>query len=244
VRAGTLAVLLVLCAACKPDGQKPAPDEKEAAAMTPATVVRVQTTIGEKRSLHTIVIAGDKARATNEIDVWRLFDTKANTVTYVDDAAKTIRTEKLDALLASRGRALAASLPPYYPRATVKATGARRAIRNLNAEQTLIEVGDYRRELWIAEHASIPRGLFAMMHASEAPSSPLAPMMRAADEVLTRTRGFPLIDRIELSGKPLIERTVLDVSRGSVSSAVLQLPAGYEDVTPKPPPAAAKKTAR
>jgi hypothetical protein len=231
----------MICISCKPSPQKRAPAQG-GAALTAATVVRMQTVIGEQRSLHTIVIAGAKARSTNELDAWRLFDLKANTVTFVDDAAKTIRTESLDSLLAARRRVLAATLPPYYPRATIKATGARRAIRNLSVEQTLIEAGDYRRELWLAEHTSIPRGLFAMMHASDVPSSPLAPMMRAADEVLTRTRGFPFIDRVELSGKVLIERSVIDVSQGSVPPATLQLPRGYQDLTPKPaPPAAAKK---
>lgn len=106
----------MICAACKRAPETVAPS-KEPGAQTQATVMRIHTTIGDDTSLHTIVIAGDKARVLSELDTWRLFDLKAKTVTYVDDISKTTRTESLDSLLRSRQATLAAALPAHYPRA-------------------------------------------------------------------------------------------------------------------------------
>ncbi|HEX2060577.1 MAG TPA: hypothetical protein VHK90_07540 [Thermoanaerobaculia bacterium] len=187
---------------------------------------------------HTIVIAGDRARATNERDVWRIFDTKANTVTFVDDIDRTVRTEPLTAFIARRRKANAESIPPYFRRVAFRRMNESRVLAGASARRHVIESGGYRRELWLAEHPAIPRGLFAMMHASETPTSPLAPMMRAVDEALMATRGFPLLDRTEVpfaDGTLVVERTVMSVVQRDVPEAMLAVPRGYKDLTPKPP---------
>jgi len=238
--------LLVVCAACKPAPQKPTA-KPAAGPQIRATVVTIRTTLqpGDRVHTHSLVIAGDRARFTGELDTWRIFDTKANTVTYVDDIAKTVRTERLSTLVQKRRSALAAALPPHFPRATFANNGTRKSLLGLNAQQSVVKVGAYERELWIADHPAIPDGLFAMMHASDESSSPLAPMMRSADEALLRVKGFPLLDHAELpygNGKTVIERAVTAIAQREVPEALVKPPRGYEDLTPKPQPRSSPPT--
>ena len=50
-------------------------------------VLTIETTIqpSNKKIAHSLTIANDRARSGDELDRWRLFDLKANTVTYVDN---------------------------------------------------------------------------------------------------------------------------------------------------------------
>jgi hypothetical protein len=242
-----LAILVVaVCISCKeaPPRQQAGPASAEP--QVTATVVTIRTSVNpaKKTHTHTLVVIGDRARSTGELDTWRLFDTKADTITVVDDVAKTYRVEKLQDEVKQRRTALAATLPPHYPRLHVRRTGTKKPLQGVNAEQSVIEGKGYRRELWLAEHPSIPRGLFAMMHASERPSSPLAPMMRAVDEALLSALGFPLVDRAEVTygnQKMVVERTVLSIEKKPVAETALTVPRDYKDLTPKPAPAAKKK---
>jgi hypothetical protein len=242
-----LAILVVaVCISCK---QAPPPQQARPASAGPqvnATVVTIRTDVApaKKTHTHTLVVIGDRARSTGELDTWRLFDTKEDTITFVDDVAKTYRVEKLQDEVKQRRTALAAALPPHYPRLHVRRTGTKKPLQGVNAEQNVIEGRGYRRELWLAEHPSIPAGLFAMMHASERPSSPLAPMMRAVDEALLSARGFPLIDRAEITygkQKMVVERTVTAIEKKQVADNTLTVPRDYKDLTPKPAPAKKKQ---
>jgi len=197
-----------------------------------ATVVTIRTTIqpDNKTFTHTLVIGDGRARSTAELDQWRLFDTRKKSVTFVDDVARTVRTVSMDALLKEHRAKLAEALPEHYPRARVTST----------PDGLLIEVGGYRRELKLAEQRAIPSDLFAMMQASDSASSPLAPMMRAADDALTRTRAFPQRDRSELpygNRKLVIDREVVGIAEQNVPQSMLRVPDGYRDLTPKPPAA-------
>jgi hypothetical protein len=244
VSAQTKALLLslaicIICIACQPAAKKPAPAKPAAAGPTVrATVVTIRTSQQpEKRTLtQTLVIAGDRARDTGEHDLWRLYDTKANTVTFVDDLAKTFRTELLTTLIAQRRAVMKGTLPPHYQRARVVRPGTKKALQGVNAELLAIENGAYKRELWLGEHPSIPKGLFAMMYASDPPTLPLAPIMRDVDEALTATRAFPLADRAEVPvarDKLVIDRSVVSIAPGDVAQSLLAVPKGYRDVTVK-----------
>lgn len=211
-----------------------------------ATVVTIRTVIApaDRTFTQTLVIANDRARHTGEQDTWRLYDLKQRSVIFVDDIARTHRTETVAALTRARQRTLAAALPAHYPRVALRPTNETRPLLGVNAKQTLIELGDYKRQLWIGDHPAIPDELFAMMQLSDPASSPLAPMMRNADAALASVRGFPLLDRSEVTyGKTqhIVERTVLGVVQKDVPAALLEIPRDYEDVTPKPAPAAKKK---
>ena len=236
-RLAVVIVVAAFCAACK---QPERPAARAAAGpQVRATVVTVRTTIQpENRShLHSIVIAGDLARNISEHDVWRLYDVKKRTVTFVDDVGKTIRTEPWSEVIRRRRAATAGSLPAHYPRAKLTRTGTRRTIGSVAVEQSVIESGTYRRELWMGRHPSIPVTLFAMMHESETPSTPLAPMMRAVDDAIASLEGFPLADHSEVTygtSKIVVDRNVVGVVQKDVPEALITLPKGYADVTPKP----------
>lgn len=232
-------LLFAICLSCKPAQDEP----KKTPGAVPqvrAIAVAIRTiAVGAKKSEYDVVIAGDLARSTGEVDTWRLFDTKLNTVTYVDDVERTIRTEPLAEILERRKATLATTLPTHYPRAKVTRTNQRQQLHHVSAEQTVITSGDYKRELWLADHPQIPRGLFAMMVASDTPTSPLAPMMRSVDEVLTSERGFPFLDRTEVpfgGEKMVVERTVTSIAQRDVPQSLFELPKGYKDLTPKPAP--------
>lgn len=228
-------ILALLCAACKPAPRKPA--TPAAVPTVRATVMTLRTTLEPGRTLvHTIVISGDRARSTAENDTWRLFDTKAKTVTFVDDIDRTIRTEPLALLTARRREAMANGLPPHFPSATFARSDTTKTLLGLPARQYVIASGDYRRELWLAEHPAVPRGLFAMMNAAEMPSSPLAPMMRKADEALASLEGFPLLDHSEVAyGKKkfVIDRVVTSIAPRDVPATTISIPAGYRDLSAK-----------
>ncbi|MFL6245204.1 MAG: hypothetical protein ACJ74H_04210 [Thermoanaerobaculia bacterium] len=232
-----LLLSLAIFIGCQSDAPKPAATKTAGPTMR-ATVVTIRTTMKpEERVLtRTLVIAGDRARDTSEQDVWRLFDTKANTVTFVDDIAKTIRTEPLQKLIAQRRAVTKDALPPYYPRVRLVRSGTKKPMQGATAESVVIESGAYKRELWLAEHPAIPRGLFAMMYASDAPTLPLAPMMREVDEALMAIRGFPLADRAEVpvaKDKLIVDRAVTAIAQKDVPQAVMAIPKGYRDLTAK-----------
>lgn len=237
-RYARLLLLIAVCISCKPSPQQQ-PAKTAAPPQVRATVISVRTTVEPEKKTHehAIVVAGDRARHTGENDRWRLFDLKAQTVTFVDDVEKTIRTEPLAALVRRRATFNANALPPHYPPAKLVRTNETKAMHGAAARKVVILSGAYRRELWLGEHPRIPRGLFAMMHASDTPSSPLGPIMRAVDAALVNERGFPLSDRTEVplgKDKLVVERTVTGVAEREVPEALLKLPDGYKDLTPKP----------
>jgi len=197
-----------------------------------ATVVTIRTTMKPeaRTQTRTLVIAGDKARDTGEHDVWRLFDTKANTVTFVDEIAKTVRTEPLKTIIAQRRTIMTNGLPSHYPRVRLERPGTKRPMQGVTAELMVIESGAYKRELWLGEHPAIPRGLFAMMYASDPPTLPLAPMVRAVDEALIETRGFPLADHAEVPVSKdtlIVDRMVVGIAVRNVPQSLVTIPKGY-----------------
>jgi hypothetical protein len=123
-----VAALLILCASCKPQPKKPAAVSIATAPQTRATVLTIETTIlpSNKKIVHSLTIANDRARSGDELDRWRLFDLKANTVTFVDEINKTYRTEPIASLVKQHRAALAAAIPAYIPREQVAASGGNR----------------------------------------------------------------------------------------------------------------------
>lgn len=231
-----VALILVLIAGCRPEPETPTPAARGPQIRATVVTIRTASQPDSRSHEHTIVIAGDRARSTRERDVWRLFDLKAQTVTFVDDVGKTVRTEPMQTILSRRRATTAGPLPPHYPRPRLIGGGETREMHGVPAELAVITSGSYRRDLWLAEHPKIPRGLFSMMYASDAPTSPLAPMMRAVDEAIIGLPGFPLLDRTEVpySGQRLIvERNVVSIAERDVPESLLQIPSGYLDLTPK-----------
>jgi hypothetical protein len=227
-------ILILVAAACRP---APPPAPRNNGPQVRATVVTIQTTLQpqNKTFTHSIVIANGLARSSDEADSWRLFDLQKKQVTFVDDIAKTSREVPLDALLAQRRKELALPLPVPLPRATLVATGAKRALLGVEAAEHLIRLGGYQRRLWIAKHPALPADLFAMMEASAPNSSPLAGVARDVDEALMNVQGFPLLDHAEVAfgnKKMIIERSVVKIEQKDVPASWLQTKA--PSASPRP----------
>jgi hypothetical protein len=232
-----LALITVFAVACnKSPAQAPAVATKNQATIR-ATVVTIQTTIqpANKTFTHTIVIANNRARSTDEVDQWRLFDFAMKQVTYVDDIAHTIRVQSFADAVASRSAAIARPLPDGMPRAQFVVTDAQKTLQGIPAKQSVIRLGGYKRELWIGSHPLIPRGLFAMLQASEPASSPLAGITRAADEALMEVQGFPLADHSELTyenKRLVVDNTVVKIEQRDVPATLLAVSSKYAQLEP------------
>ena len=245
--ASAVGVFLLFAGGCKQKAQQPAGGVRP---KVRATVIDIQTTLkpANRTVKHFIAIAIGVARSSDELDQWRLYDLKGKRVTFVDAIGKTVRHESLQSLAGKRMARLRNSLAPEIPRATAVSTGERRTIGGLTASRVAVTVGAYRRDLWIAQHPAIPPELFSMMYASENVTSPLAPMMRDAQDVIGSIRGVPLIDRSEVpqgKGAPLVvERTVIGISQREIPADWFTAPRSYRDVTPPPPPRRSQRPAR
>jgi len=240
------ALALLVLAACnqpKPGGKKGAAPNAPGEPQIAATVVTIQTSVqpGSRVLSHTLVIANDRARSGDEVDTWRLFDLKADRVTYVDDVQKSYRSESVQAASQRRRASWSQPLPPGMPRAQWMATANQRTIAGVPAKQSIVRIGKYQRDLWLGTPPAIPPQLFAMMSATASDASPLAGVGRAADEALLSVRGFPLADHAELAyssdpkQKLVIDRTVVKIEQRNVPQSWLAIRSDYRDVTPKAP---------
>jgi hypothetical protein len=230
-----LLALALLFACNKPPAAPPAP--KKNGPMIRAVVVTIQTTIqpANRTYLHEIVIANNRARSTDEADQWRLFDFAQKRVTYVDDIAHTVRVQSFADAIASRRAAVSRPVPDAMPRAQFVVTNAQKTLQGVPAKQSVIHLGGYQRELWIGSHPLIPRGLFAMLQASEPASSPLAGITRTADEALMEVQGFPLADHAELpyeNKKMVVDHTVTKIEQRDVPATLLAVSGKYTEEKP------------
>lgn len=238
-RVGAAILLTAALAACKSPAKQTA---TAAAPQVSATVITIQTTLEpEKKTFtHTVAIAGDRARSMGDTDQWRLFDLKANTVTFVDDITKTYRTEPLQSLLEKRQRALAQPLLEGTPRAVITQTRETKAIQGTPATRWTIRAGSYTRALWIGAPPAVPPQLFAMMIASDPPASGLAPMMKAVDAALVAMHGFPLADHAELpygNKKIVVDQQVVKIETQNVPASTFNVPADFKAPAASHPPA-------
>ena len=233
-----VSVLLLALVACKPAPPPPAVKKAAPGPQTRATVVTIQTTIqpGNKTTSHTLVIANGRARSSDELDAWRLFDLANGQVTFVNDVEKTYRTVPLARLEKDFRGALDDPVPADLPRAQLTATKATRPIQGVPATQSVVKLGGYTRELWIGRHPLIPPRLFAMMLASESPSSPLVPIMDKVDDALLKVDGFPLAEHSELvygKKKMTVDKQVTSIEQREVPAGLLNVSGDYRNVTPR-----------
>jgi hypothetical protein len=238
VKLSAFLLALALLVACNKPPAAPAAAKKNEPAIR-ATVVTIQTTIqpANKTYSHEIVIANNRARSTDEADQWRLFDFAQKQVTYVDDIAHTVRVQSFADAIAARRAAVARPVPDGMPSAQFTVTNAQKTLQGVATKQSVIRLGAYQRELWIGSHPLIPRGLFAMLQASEPASSPLAGITRTADEALMEVQGFPLADHAELpyeNKKMVVDDTVTKIEQRDIPAALLAVSNKYSQVIPPP----------
>jgi hypothetical protein len=201
---------VVVCAACREAKIVERAVVNRVEPQMQATVVTIQTILQpqNKTFLHSIVIAQGRARSSDEVDRWRLFDFEQNRITYVDDVAKTYYVED--------------SGPPRsgQPGAAVLHTDSKKVIEGVETTQYLVRLGGYQRELWIGSPPAIPPNLFAMLNAS--------------DDGLLKLRGFPMIDHAELpygNTKMVVDRIVIKIEQRDVPQSSLNIPGDYKEIT-------------
>ena len=205
-----------------------------------ATVVTLQTTLlpQNKMVIHVLAIANGRARSSDEVDSWRLFDLNRDSVTFVDDIAKTYRTESFRSLLAKRREAVIAPLPEGIPAAKLSVTGAKRAILGAQASEVLLRLGGYQRDLWVANHPALPPRLYTLMHLSQPATSPFAPIMKEFDDALLNLRGFALADRAELAygrSRMIVDTIVVKIEQRDIPESFLNVSSKYQEITPQRP---------
>jgi hypothetical protein len=240
VRLLRLLIALALTFACsKPPAAPPVSNKNQPTIR--AAVVTIQTTIqpANKTYSHEIVIANNRARSTDEADQWRLFDFAQKQVTYVDDIAHTIRVQSFADAIAARRAAIAHPVPDGMPHAQFTVTNAQKTLQGVATKQSVIRLGAYQRELWIGSHPLIPRGLFAVLQASESASSPFAGITRTADEALMEVQGFPLADHAELpyeNKKLVVDNVVVKIEQRDLPATLLAVNNTYSVAKPAPAP--------
>jgi hypothetical protein len=243
-----MSVLLLILTACN----QPPTNVGQTAGSEPkirATVVTIRTTLqpANKSYTHTLVIANDRARSGDEVDQWRLIDMAQKRVTFVDDLTKTYRSVPFTDLIATHRAGMTQSVPDGMPRAQFVVTSVEKTLQGVAAKQSTIRLGGYHRELWIASHPLIPQGLFAMLQAgAPPPSSPIAAVMRAADEALLGVKGFPLVDHSELpfeNKNLIVDHTVVKIEQRDVPASWLNVSRDYKEVMPATAPSASPRPA-
>ncbi len=240
-RLGGLLILAgaLSCAPAAPPAETAArPRAPQSGPTVAATVLTVRESSHPptRAFLHKIVVAGSKVRLGDEKDQWRLFDLETRTVTWVDDVSRTHRTLALGALLRSRERQLRERIPAEGIRpATVETRDEERIIAGIRARPVTIELGGYRRELWLSETPLVGPLFLRMLIVSEPISEPWAGVMRDAQRALINEQGFPVVDRSRLAwdgGAMLVQRQLVKVETRDVPAAWLAIPPDYRDVNP------------
>ena len=194
---------LLLATACQP---VKVVEKKIVAGVQPqmqATVITIQTSLQPQKKIfqHSIVIANGRARSSDEIDRWRLFDLAQNRVTYVDDIERTYYSVPFK--------------PPDV--APPGPTGSKRSILGVEAAQYLIRLGGYQRELWMGAPPQIPPNLFGMID-SEFAKLPGFPLVDHAELPYGKT-------------KMMLDRSVVKIEQRDVPQSSLAIPSDYKEIT-------------
>ena len=242
--AATIVIAIAALSGCSDDRSGPEVAKPAAqAAIAPisgptveATIITVRTvTLPKIREYtHQVVVASGKIRIGDEVDRWRLFDLEQDTVTWVDDITKTFRVHRGDVLRREASAIEGAALPHGIREAEWVRTGGRRNIAGVNAQQYIIRIGAYNRQLWVGSIPRVPEKFLALAFASDMNDGPYRGLMRKVMPAMISLNGFVMLDRSDLpmgTETVSIERTVTAVSQGSIPRGWLAIPPGYRDAT-------------
>lgn len=243
-RFGRLLILMfaLSCAQAAPTREAPARSQKKGPSI-PATVLTMRESSHPptRAFLHKIVVAGPNVRMGDEKDQWRLFDLERRTVTWVDDVARTYRTLSLEELVRERERRLREPVPAAgVSRVSVTASADTMEIAGVHGKRMTMELGGYRREVWISDEPLVSPLFMRMLVASEPISEPWAGVMRDAQRALMDAEGFPIWDRSRLEwkgGELVYQRRLVKIEKKDVPAEWVAIPAGYTDAAANRAPA-------
>lgn len=211
-----------------------------------ARVLSIRTNLRGKPQgfRHLIVYANNRVRIGNEVDPWRLFDLTARTVTFVDDSARTYRTDSLSSVVRKHRQLLSTPLPGLIKPADVEILSQPESWNNIPIRRYRIRSGGYRRELWMSVTPIIPEPFWILYLATEPVEGPYAGILQKAHGLLLQTTGFPVVDRsdMEYDGRAFtVEKVLENVNDRAVPASWLEVPAGYKNLTPITKPAAGRQ---
>ena len=200
VRSEIVRLTIVIALAAIVTGCKDAPATAPSSAprRTGPTVEAKVLTIRESHHpptrafLSPIVVWGSKVRIGTDLDNWRLFDLQAQTVTWVDEPAGTYRTVRAEDLVNRRQRQLRAAVPGGISVMEGGPTGRAVEVEGIAAEQWLMKLGGYEREIWLTKEPLVGKGFFRMWLASEPINEAYAGVRRNLEGALMRQDGFPV----------------------------------------------------
>ncbi|MGK2856753.1 MAG: hypothetical protein ACSLFQ_06045 [Thermoanaerobaculia bacterium] len=225
---------LALLASCREPASPSSPPPPSVA----ATVLVYETVvIPEDRSFRWQVLTdGTHVRFGDEAENWRLFDTHAGTITFVDEARRSWRSVKFDDALAARKRLLETPLPEGAPRARVSEAPLG-VIDGRDAVAITVEAGGYRRALVLSTGALLPAGSLAMKAVTDPLEPESAGMLRDLLPRLLAKEGTTLSDRNEVTyegGAMVVETRLVSVKANTLPKSLFEVPAGFRPEDPKP----------
>lgn len=196
-----------------------------------ATVLVYETVVGHENRLFRwqVVTDGERVRFGDDADRWRLFDTRARTIVFIDDTRRTQRTVTFEDALASRERLLAASLPEGAPRAVVSEEPAG-IVDGREATRVTIVAGGYKRTLVYSTASLLPAPASVMKWTTDPIEPEYAGVIRDLMPAIVSKTGTLLADRNEIAyegGAMAVETRLVSVERSRLPRSLFQVPAGF-----------------
>lgn len=238
VRRETLIALLLLAGGCRPGAAPPAQEAKRQPSVD-GRIVAVQSTLPDTNRViqHEVVEANGLVRSTDEVDRWRLIDVKGSKVIFVDDIAATQREMSLAELRERKQRLSQGSIPSWYPQPVFRKTGEARTILGREADQYILQVGGFTRELWISREPLLGADYMALRFGSDEPGGPAPAALARIHLELMELQGFPLIDRISMPvGQTTwgVAREVRAIREGAIARSLFEIPREYGETEQTP----------
>lgn len=189
----------------------------------------------ENRSFRWQVLTdGMHVRFGDEAESWRLFDTRAKTITFVDETRRTWRSVTFDEALAARRRLLETPLPEGAPRATVTEVPLG-IVDGRGATKVAVEADGYRRALVLSADPILPASTLAMKMVTDPLEPEYAGMLKDLLPVLLLKNGTTLSDRNEITwegGAMAVETRLVSVKANTLPKSLFEVPAGFRTVAP------------
>lgn len=185
--------------------------------------------------LQPILVHGSKVRIGSDLDRWRLFDLEARTVTWVDEIEGTYRTSGAEELIARRRRQLAAAPLSGVSRVEAERTGETMEVAGVVADQWVMRLGTYEREIWLSREPLAGRGFLELFLASEPLSAPNAGVLRDAWGALMTQDGFPVYERSAFQwegGSLVARRRLVSIESRQLPARLFEIPRDLRDVSP------------
>lgn len=207
----SLAIFLLVSCGKGEKAESPAPPPADDAVQ--ALMLTYETVIMPEQKSIRFQVASDGAfvRLGNETENWRLFDTKNETITFVDQTSGIATEVTFQDALAERTRMLAAAPVEGAPSASI-VEGPGEPERGHPTHRVHIKVGTYSREIVLSTDRLLPDEFFAMKIATDPLDSRYASIMKDVMPVLVRQTGTLLSETNQLTfeeGEPITATTTL-----------------------------------